>query len=59
MHAAGASARLRRDANAKRLGELDESIEKNKEFGDSEVFDASCAKAEYLAQIGDSVSGVA
>lgn len=47
---------LCRAKNAQKLTEFDAKIAKNKEeFGDAEVFDASCAKAEYLAQIGATV----
>jgi len=53
-HRAFASCRAK---NKQKLEEFDAKITKNKEgFGDAEVFDVSCAKAEYLAQIGATVS---
>ena len=48
--------RLYRDRTEKRLADLTNKIENSKEeFGDAEVFDASCERAEYLAQIGSGV----
>lgn len=45
-------------ANEEELKRLDEELEDaEKNLGESEIRDAMMAKAEYLCQIGDKVSG--